>query len=1183
MDAICKEVSDRGIEKALERVPKDMDATYERILNTINEKSQAQYNLARRILIWIAYARTPLSIGDLAYAISVEMDAKSQEDLESSIPSEESILDACTNLISVDQSRDRYVRFIHFSVLEFLTSQRSTTLDMGFEMGHREIAQACMIFQTLFSDPSMTRNPQLYWYTFDAWPHHLLAGNINSLLVDDKLLTLTSSFFEKGPVLRTKQFKYLGAEEMQKSYLKFSHPVLALIFDLPHIQKCRSLCGRQLENEQSKAVDDSNLDYLVISDDKLAVHYVIAELDSVSITQRLHNNGYTLNYSDPVEKDYASNWLQVSALYSVQSTQMARFLLDNDINIEPQGLGREFCDPLAHFAGRENRVEVFRLLLDRVVGQGGASTGRLEHALSAAIKADCLEAVRLLIDKGADCDNISFPVADSDFLKEHTNAVRAAAWMGKITVLRLLMDKGVDMTQAGHYGDALQIAAYKGQTQIVRLLLDNRAGVDARDRRTGNAFLAAIRSGRAEIVQLLLDSGANVSAQGCHSNALQDAAYAGSVYIIQLLLDNGADVHAQGGYYGNALQAAAYGGEVAAMQLLLDNGADVNAQGGYYGNAMQAAAATYRYPYNTEAIQLLLDKGANINAQGGKHGNALQAAVYSGKVEVIQLLLDNGADINAQGVEYGNALQAAVNCGKIEVIRLLLDKGASISAQGDVYGSALLYGSALHAVAAAYGDNVKFILLLLDQGADINAQGGKFGCALQAAAYVGRVKVIQLLLDKGADINAQGGVFGCALQAAACSGRVEAIQLLLDKGANVHNQGGKYGNALQAAAHLGRVEAVQLLLDKGAGVSAHGGYYGNAMQAAVVASGYSQHTEAIRLLLDKGANVNAHGGIYGNALQAAAYYGHIAVIRLLLDEGANVNAHGGIYGNALQAVVCVELRSPYYQTRGLGMTPDKGVNGDAIRLLLDKGAKVNAQGGIYGNALQAAAHSGDMEVIRLLLDKGADVNTQGGMFGTVLQAAAHSGNVEVIQLLLDRGADIYARGGKYGAALKKMLALTPEVADLKVPGDASLLVELLKDHAPIVMSDLPESKYEEIETEYAVGDRCNLDLFRELLESRGWKREVQDRQEEEPDRLELETKQELLKLKDEYKGENKDANEDSTAEGNVPGGGTSQELQQNLPKVSNESSLGASVHAWKLFGFTFLVVLLYTFIEFFWA
>jgi hypothetical protein len=40
-------------------------------------------------------------------------------------------------------------------------------------------------------------------------------------------------------------------------------------------------------------------------------------------------------------------------------------------------------------------------------------------------------------------------------------------------------------------------------------------------------------------------------------------------------------------------------------------------------------------------------------------------------------------------------------------------------------------------------------------------------------------------------------------------------------------------------------------------------------------------------------------------------------------------------------------------------------------MLLNKGAKVNAQGGVYGDALQAASDRGHEAVVRLLLAWGA--------------------------------------------------------------------------------------------------------------------------------------------------------------------------------------------------------------------
>ncbi|KAF2876225.1 heterokaryon incompatibility protein-domain-containing protein [Massariosphaeria phaeospora] len=74
------------------------------------------------------------------------------------------------------------------------------------------------------------------------------------------------------------------------------------------------------------------------------------------------------------------------------------------------------------------------------------------------------------------------------------------------------------------------------------------------------------------------------------------------------------------------------------------------------------------------------------------------------------------------------------------------------------------------------------------------------------------------------------------------------------------------------------------------------------------------------------------------------------------------------------------------------------------RLLLDAGAEVNAQGGRYGNALQAASLRGYEQVAKTLLDKGAEVNAQGGFYGNALQAALARGHKQVVKTLLNTGA-----------------------------------------------------------------------------------------------------------------------------------------------------------------------------------
>jgi ankyrin repeat protein len=47
---------------------------------------------------------------------------------------------------------------------------------------------------------------------------------------------------------------------------------------------------------------------------------------------------------------------------------------------------------------------------------------------------------------------------------------------------------------------------------------------------------------------------------------------------------------------------------------------------------------------------------------------------------------------------------------------------------------------------------------------------------------------------------------------------------------------------------------------------------------------------------------------------------------------------------------------------------------ESARQLVEKGADVNAQGGRYGSALQAASARGHDQVVQLLLEKGVDIN-----------------------------------------------------------------------------------------------------------------------------------------------------------------------------------------------------------------
>ncbi|KAJ5365328.1 NACHT nucleoside triphosphatase [Penicillium concentricum] len=117
------------------------------------------------------------------------------------------------------------------------------------------------------------------------------------------------------------------------------------------------------------------------------------------------------------------------------------------------------------------------------------------------------------------------------------------------------------------------------------------------------------------------------------------------------------------------------------------------------------------------------------------------------------------------------------------------------------------------------------------------------------------------------------------------------------------------------------------------------------------------------------------GAARGSRLYYACFNGLGVPARDLIDKGADVNAQGGYYGNALQAA----------SQRG---------HQEIVNLLLNNAADVNAQGGYYGNALQAASGCGYQEI----------VNAQGGFYGNALQAASQRGHHGIVNMLQRRGA-----------------------------------------------------------------------------------------------------------------------------------------------------------------------------------
>lgn len=135
-------------------------------------------------------------------------------------------------------------------------------------------------------------------------------------------------------------------------------------------------------------------------------------------------------------------------------------------------------------------------------------------------------------------------------------------------------------------------------------------------------------------------------------------------------------------------------------------------------------------------------------------------------------------------------------------------------------------------------------------------------------------------------------------------------------------------------------------------------------------------------------------------LYYAALLGSSTITRLLLGQRADVNAQGGNYGNALQAASAKGHKA-------------------VVKLLIEAGADVNASGGQFGNALQAASAEGYEQIASILLDAHAMMHMQGGLFSNALHAALAGGHEPTVRILLERdagfGLDLRAKGAMHRA------------------------------------------------------------------------------------------------------------------------------------------------------------------------
>ena len=144
-----------SVARILEELPETLDETYERVLREINKANREH---ARRLLQCLTVALRPLRVEELAEVLAIDFDAPAHGGIPQLNPKwrwvdrHQAVLSTCSSLIAiVDDGNSKVVQFSHYSVKEYLTSDRLarsswdvSRYHIDLEPAHTILAQACL-------------------------------------------------------------------------------------------------------------------------------------------------------------------------------------------------------------------------------------------------------------------------------------------------------------------------------------------------------------------------------------------------------------------------------------------------------------------------------------------------------------------------------------------------------------------------------------------------------------------------------------------------------------------------------------------------------------------------------------------------------------------------------------------------------------------------------------------------------------------------------------------------------------------------------------------------------------------------------------------------------------------------------------------------------------------------------
>ncbi len=391
-----------------------------------------------------------------------------------------------------------------------------------------------------------------------------------------------------------------------------------------------------------------------------------------------------------------------------------------------------------HFAAEKGNVDLIRDLIENKGIPVDVLDGFNETPLQRAIREGHYDAVKYLLEKGADVNHLR---------KDGASPFHLAVLSGNAQIVKAVLEAGANpYVEYEGRSHVLLTAISRAQGDVLKEAVPYlKKDAEAWNKIALKLLYRIFRDDKKELFPILAEGKDINSFHIADKTALIAAVQWHSKNFVQRALDWGADINAQTESGWTALAQAALSEDYDMTGFLFEKGANPNVL--VSGRPLISRAA---YRGKTKVLELLLKNGADVTLCGDGNKSALFGAVESRVAEtLVPLLKCENLNLNPVNKSGQTPLCFAVEENLLNIAVLLLKAKAN---PNWVRGKKSLLELAIRR------GNDEMAAQLLKYGADWDILNSKNQPMIELAITKGCVKVVRMMFEKGAVLNVRNSL-----------------------------------------------------------------------------------------------------------------------------------------------------------------------------------------------------------------------------------------------------------------------------------------------------------------------------------------------------------------------------------------------------------------------------------------